>query len=1127
MIDLKNKQTLGGGGGKALLAFFLLIFIFIPFIIEARTVHRKMYMVCRESQKAFWNADLGRGECCDADPEQDEHGNYFCPDYECSKNEDCPENSICVLPMRQCLSCVEGYTAYCAKIGKVTIDDATWTGCTEAACMAGTCEQVWYEQDPTMGYCCTGDAAAYCSVETETGECSRLACCEGSSYRSSNSLYRYCCASDKSVTPLDNVQACCADNQMPYCYSYDADGHCTSASCCSASSGSLEDIQIGYYEYDENGMGKRGFCCAGTIYRSSYSSLGESCCASPKVASEPFEGGMQACCSADQTAYCSGYNENGVCTGVGCCSGTPYCYSSDADGECEGYRCCSGEVDIFGGEGYCCSTGTPYCGWYDDEWKKCTDKTCCNGTVYQHSSREYYFQQHGDAYNASCCSSSDVLSQEFDGLHACCSSGLVGYCNLNDENGKCLRTNCCSGTPYRYSPTEQRCCTSGVVSGDFDGIQGCCGKGAYSTPYCKNYDENGKCIRVDCGPTMCTAYQKTATEWDCCSPSKNLIPWGDYFICTEISESSCSSEQTPYQETPSTQSCCSNDDILTEKFDGLQECCGRYGYDGSATFGYCSRKDDTGTCLDVFCCQGQVYQTGENNWSCCPPSQQVSGNFDGLQGCCPSGQTPYCSERSSAGKCENVWCCDGNVYHNSDYSGDHCCPTKYSVYQSSPTSQSCCMYSVMGNFDGIQACCEEDRTAYCSSYDENGKCQSTSCCYNGDVYCQYRYSDGSCKQGNCCAGGTLYQSVTGYQECCAGTQSGSNHVLDIEDGLQICCSSAYSGYCSRRDENGKCIASACCSGTVYQAAPNVERCCAYVVSGDFDGLQGCCSSGQTPYCSQKDSSGKCTAVSCCRSSYTVSEDFDGLQACCSSGYTAYCSSYDENGVCQSVYCCSGERYCSAYDTFGRCKSVGCCSSGQTPYRDTQTSMRCCSSSYQVSGDFDGLQACHPPGYTPYCRTYDADGKCTSTSACRSGYVPYRSSSTGTASCCRSTLVRDVGDGIGVCLSSDSYVPFCSSYDSNGTCLSGSYCSSGQMPYRSSQTNASCCSNSLTESIGGIQACVQPGYTRAYCSGYLNGRCDKVSVSYIAGGCIPYRISATKGGCCTGTVVKNGDYETCI
>lgn len=1104
------------------------MFIFASTAGLAKLVRRYPHMVCKEYQYAYYNVEKKHGVCCDEKPIQLEDGTYTCPselpEGECWENSDCGENSVCVYPARQCVTCVDGYTTYCARLGEVFIDEKKYTGCTEAACMAGSCEQVWYKQNPSMGYCCTGDAAAYCSVETE--ECSQLACCDGNGYRNFITSSRFCCTSDKTVTSFGKVQACCTENQKPFCSEYDADGDCIRASCCSETTTSFG------YSYYEDGSVSGGFCCSGAVYRSS---LGkdvsrESCCASPKIVSDPFKGGIQACCSADQVSYCRNYDENGDCTETGCCSGTLYCASLNADGNCIQYACCSGEVGTWGNETHCCSTGTPYCLRVLPDGTCADSIGCCAGKPYE-TERGYF----------ACCSSGSLFSkEEFDGL-TCCDSD-DGYCS-SYKNGVCQTIGCCSPGAVSICSKEDSCgcCSSpSVISDDFDGLKACCASDR--VPYCELYDENGKCLSVVCGAAGCTPYQKSEDRWECCPSHYTLFPWGNYFICSyeEPSEVSCPDGLTVYQATPLKEGCCEVDEhrTLTREFDGLQACC-YYPSD----VGFCGKTDLGDKCLSVGCCetQSQVYKSQPHEWRCCYSSYVVSGNFDGLQGCCDSTETPYCYETDSRGKCTSVSCCRGDVYRVGNTSQETCCYEGSHIYQATPTSRQCCPNSIMGNFDGVQACCSEGGTAYCSEYDEEGHCKKADCCYGGSTaycsaygenghcqkagccsgnnYCSSWNWDGSCKGESCCVNGTVYQHVSGHPSCCSNY---NNHVLNIDDdGIQVCCDSAYEGaYCSERDANGQCTSASCCNGTVYQSAPNVEKCCTQVVSGNFDGLQGCCSSSQTPYCSAKDDFGKCKSVGCCSgtfyqstqgvegccsSSSIISGDFDGLQGCCPSGWEPYCYFYDE-GICQSV---------------------SCCSSGQTPYRDTQTSMRCCSSSYQVSGDFDGLQACHSEGTVPYCRSYDADGKCTSTSACRSGYVPYRSSSTGSVSCCKSALVRDVGDGIGVCLSSDSYVPYCSSYDSNGTCLRGSYCSSGQIPYRYSQTSASCCSNIITESFEGLQACVQPGYTRAYCSAYVNGRCNKVSVSYIAGGCIPYRISATKGGCCTGTVVKNGDYELCL
>lgn len=1058
-------------GVELLLFFVLFIFLSIPMVLEARTTHRKVYRVCLANQKAFYNADLDRTECCDSEPQKDKNGNYYCLDDKCFSDEDCPENSICVLPMQQCVSCVEGATTYCSLRGDVLIRGEQYSGCLEAGCSFSNCQQVWYSEDTTRGYCCSENSNLYCSVENEQGECTKFGCCVGEAYHnSSNPLQQLCC--QYNVSSFDEVAVCCNSTQKAYCSSYDENGKCVAAGCCSLGTATMDEMSTVCSKYNENGLCVSQSCCAGSPYHASSNSLNETCCAFPKVVSEPFEGGIQACCAADQTPYCRSYDENGICTAVACCNdgGQPRC-SKWSNGVCLTYTCCS-------------AGGVPYCDDLTDG--VCTSSNCCYGTVYETVSG-----------HSACCQSDWVLS-EIEGSSVCCRVGETPY-KIEDRAG------CCVGTPYlqEKSPTNIACCPADQLLATFDDVQVCYPEGA--TPFCYKY-ENDKCIRgLYRSNTICTPYRISATEGGCCETSSEIIPNGAYFMCTETSTSNCEEGEIPYQSSSYRQSCCptKNGWSVTDSFDGIQECC------APDTFAICSVKDDAGMCLDVGCCESdaEVYQKDQNgSIGCC--YGVVSGNFDGLQGCCSVGQTPYCSSYDKKGKCSYVACCDGTIFRNSQ------------------GGESCCRGVVSGNFNGVQGCCSSpDQQTFCSLYDENGVCQSVGCCAIGyQRYCRQYYSDGKCYTEDCCSG-EIYTNLLGHQACCSSSNIVSN-VAGV-DGVLGCCPSGQEPYCYMSE--GKCSSVSCCNGALYKkSVSSSTQCCPYssVVSEDFDGLQGCCSAGQTAYCSSTDENGVCQTVSCCSS--VVSEKFDGLQGCFSKGLIPYCSS-KKNGICRSVSACSFELVCNQYDNQGNCVNETCCNG--TLYKATQTALgkACCPPSQVVSGNFDGLEVCHSPGYTPYCRTYDENNQCIQTGSCQPGYAGYRQGEAYGGRCCNASRIRDVGNGYQVCLPSDQYIAYCQQYNAQGECILGSYCSASLQPYRVSQTTGSCCDrSSLTESFDGIQGCNTSGKKyRAYCSEYVNGRCNKIAYSYIAGGCIPYRISATKGGCCVGTVVKNGDYEMCI
>lgn len=985
MMNLKKKQTLRGQRGKAFWAFLLLIFLSIPLMIEARIIRRKMHMVCLESQYAFYNVDLGRGECCNSEPRQDEYGNYYCPDVECSKNEDCPDNSICVLPMRQCLTCIDGYTAYCAQIGEVTIGDASWKGCIEAACMAGSCEQVWYEHDLTRGYCCADGAAAYCIDVGQEENCERFGCCDGEAFKSFDRMkVNSCCSASKVVKDTGVGKACCAEEETAYCLSM-RDGICSSMSCCN-----------------------------GTPYANAYAS------------------GVYNCCPNPNNVYCHTYNIDGSCKMEVCCTGTLYQRTPTKSDCCGSFQ--NVINDVIGAEGSglqaCCSAGqVGYCQEYDDDGS-CLRTGCCSGTPYNLNNPDI---------SPLCCASSQQVLDEVvgapDGLQACCNSNETAYYHPSYQEAAC-----CAGTPYKRSPTTYACCSSPrIVSDYFDEVQGCCQSGY--TPYCSKYEDE-KCVEVSCEGGECVPFRLNKKQGKCCDTSKyDLRSVGEYFVCQDSSEITCPEGEVSY--------------------------------------------------LPSYSISG---------YSCC----DIEGDYtlysltDDISACCPDGYKGYCSVFDGNGVCRMSAC------HSDD------CV----IYQRTLYDAGCCSSNVVGNFDGLSACCSDGYKGYCRRYDKNGKCVETSCCYHRQEqpYCAGYNENGTCSYADCCSG-TVYRAKedVSIQYCCAGT----NVVSKSFDGLKICCPANQPAYCYSYDTSGHCTNVRCCNGTVWTTPEGRDSCCTGSLE-EFEGMSVCCSSGQKTYCAGYNEDGTCflarcyddtcspyrdslTNGACCPSSKVVLNGPDGLSACCTAGQKVYCSNFDETGRCTKVYCCSGN-----------------------PYMSGISKESCCSSNNIVSDFFDDVQGCCNPGDTPFCSSYDTNGKCISVSCCNA-YLYQRKK--GVQGCCQFEP-QPVGDGIEVCTSS-SRIPYCYKYDNNGICLEGTTCPSNQSPYRSSQTSATCCSDTMTESFDGIQACVKPGYTRAYCSNYVNGKCNKVSVSYISGGCIPYRISATKGGCCSGTVVKNGDYEACV
>ncbi len=125
------------------------------------------------------------------------------------------------------------------------------------------------------------------------------------------------------------------------------------------------------------------------------------------------------------------------------------------------------------------------------------------------------------------------------------------------------------------------------------------------------------------------------------------------------------------------------------------------------------------------------------------------------------------------------------------------------------------------------------------------------------------------------------------------------------DDITVCCNANKTPYCTQRDSSGACTAAACCSGSVMEGSGTN--------GGDL-----CCASVQTPYCSVRDTEGKCTAGNCCPKGGKVipgvgpngagmcysAQDMDCVtNADCDDGY--YCnitatSCYPNAGTCEPI-----------------------------------------------------------------------------------------------------------------------------------------------------------------------------------------------------------------------------------
>ena len=231
-----------------------------------------------------------------------------------------------------------------------------------------------------------------------------------------------------------------------------------------------------------------------------------------------------------------------------------------------------------------------------------------------------------------------------------------------------------------------------------------------------------------------------------------------------------------------------------------------------------------------YCCQGDnvcKQETGE----CCSEE---------LNYCCPSGQTPYCSNTD----CQpQPWCCSGKVYCEVPRTDGSC------------AQSSCCNETgkevVCNQLFGFDACscCPQGQKAYlhflgyyttccvgevyCSEYNENGNCIAQTCCPEGAI----GYFDGDC----CLAGNMAIEDVDKNTHCCPAGSPG----YSWDDG---CCEAGQKildGHCCPADSTGWGGEEGCCeSGTQPTEDPDGETHCCPTAFFDEDNWE-CCPEGTT------------------------------------------------------------------------------------------------------------------------------------------------------------------------------------------------------------------------------------------------------------------------------------------
>ena len=364
----------------------------------------------------------------------------FCKNSSCSSRGCCSGKVISTSGgSKVCCSGTSG-SSYCS-----SYSSSDPSKCSGYACCSGSSV---VKKLGNLETCCSSSATPYCEYYNSNGECYDVGCCSGGktycdSYKENTSTgaltcsrYSCCsssntltthkgidachgslwkprcqystkdgskcktvdeyCSNSSTITSFGVVEACCSSTQKPYCSSYNSNGTCYYASCCSTT---LVKGSDGRYTCQTTSSDKQYTDYAGNT---------KTCKSYYYV--RPITGlsGKSVCCtsSSDTVGYCSQYDTSGTCTAAACCSNDKMvaCYEYSLSGKCLKKGCCVG--------------GNIYCNAVDESGQ-CVEEACCVGTTY-------------------CADgSTDCTAKK------CCKSGKTIKCTNEDETtGNCIENSC-------------------------------------------------------------------------------------------------------------------------------------------------------------------------------------------------------------------------------------------------------------------------------------------------------------------------------------------------------------------------------------------------------------------------------------------------------------------------------------------------------------------------------------------------------------------------------------------------------------------------------------------------------------------------------------------------------------
>lgn len=471
-------------------------------------------------------------------------------------------------------------------------------------------------------------------------------------------------------------------------------------------------------------------------------------------------------------------------------------------------------------------------------------------------------QAHESAYwdgsKAVCCDKAVMEVVGKEDRYGCCESGHAAYwngsgvacCEKSDERPVKSSENtdtgevqyqCCKGDAYvMYTDGAQKyySCCQGPVFTNYRGEETCCWDSDEVDPMQGYYVTKGKLVDVfenkkgKVGQTCCTYYTQSEEWTEEGSTMKDVFYNPVGAIVGDYGYAKCCNGGI-YDDNGETYGCCND----PEKPQGTWwlgttkqvSCCA----EGETAANNYSQYQNNGCCTD-----GRVALEGKpDGWGtvlsyCCYPGEGVFDNAevrhfqDRTNGCCPVGMDVLYHR-----EVHHNWDPDALAYYT--ITQDDTLTTMSNCCVPGTTYNQCCQpdspnlkHNSLGDF---VSCCPDGQTAYCETFDKDGKCVDYKCSSTPcRPYCErYDHYTGKCVVGGC--------------------QTDSTCDFAVVNNRTGCCPSGTTPYCSglKWMDNGSggsipgdCYWDIlCCEGTVYRNttwSEDQQFCCptgSFVYSG--------------------------------------------------------------------------------------------------------------------------------------------------------------------------------------------------------------------------------------------------------------------------------------------------------